>query len=162
MTTPTLNKLLASLPSLSKADLATVCAAADSLLGLIGGLPATSNNPAATPLFDAVTHALGLRLGFAAFQATATYKTFRRGEVAVNDFVDAAFPEACDKVSRNAILIFLVECLMDDLKARHVPLSIGALCNNLERAPQVFRDAFPGYVENGLAHLIFKSMTRRD
>lgn len=155
-----LNKILAALPGLNQADIAAVRAAADSLLTPSGTSQAAVNEGAAVPLFDAVTRALGLRMGFAAFQGTATYKTYRRGSQAIDNFLAENLAEACTRVSRNAMLSLLVECLIDDLKGRHVPISLGTVCSNLERAPQVFRAAFPGYIENGLGHLIFKSMTR--
>jgi len=156
-----LSTILAALPALSQNDLAAVKAAADSLITPSGRATAAANEGAAIPLFDAITHALGLRMGFAAFQATGTYKSYRRGARAIDDFLAENLAEACDRVSRNAMLSLLVECLIDDLKGRHVPISMGSVSNNLERAPQVFRAAFPGYIENGLGHLIFSQMTRK-
>lgn len=147
--------IIATLPALTKADLAAVRGAADALLGP----QAAPNDTPATPLFEAVTRALGLRLGFAAFSQTATYKPYKRGEQTIADFLATAFP-TFDRVSLTAMTQLLVECLVDDLKARHVLLSLGTLCNNLERSPQVFRDAFPGYIEGGLAHVILNKITR--
>jgi hypothetical protein len=153
---PSASKILATLPTLSKPDLAQIRAAADSLLGPT----AAPNKQAATPLFDAMTRALGLRLGFETFRATATYKPYMRGEEAVTLFIAQHFPAVCDsRVTYNAVLSFMVECLMDDLKERKVPLSIGTLCNNLERAPQVLKAAFPGYMEGGLSSVILNQIT---
>src|ERR1700722_10978535 len=92
-----LSKILAALPTLTKPELVKVRAATDSLLGPSGASQAVPNEGAATPLFDAMTRALGLRLGFVAFRATATYKSFNRGEVAVADFLTENFAGACDK-----------------------------------------------------------------
>ena len=88
---------------------------------------------------SAPTRALGLRLGFAAFSQTATYKPYKRGEQAIADFLGTAFPSAENRTTHNALHGLILECLIDDLKARKVPLSLGTLCNNLERAPQVER-----------------------
>lgn len=162
MTSQNLSKVLAALPGLSKPDLGAVRAAADSLLGPRGGSLVSPTEGAATPLFDAMMRALGLRLGFAAFQATATYKSYKRGASAVAVFLgDAALkPFFKDRVTGNAFMTLLIDCLIDDLKGRHVPISLGTLCNNLERAPAVFRTAFPDYIENGHSGIILKAMTK--
>jgi hypothetical protein len=160
LTSQNLSKILATLPGLSKPDLSAVRAAADGLLGPQGGSPVSANEGAATPLFDAMTRALGLRLGFGPFQATATYKAYKRGASAVALFLtEAALGASKDRITENAFLSLLIDCLIDDLKERNVPLSMGTLCNNLERAPQVFRAAFPGYIENGHSGVILKAMT---
>jgi hypothetical protein len=148
--------IIATLPTLTKADLAAVRGAADALLGP----QAAPIDTPATPLFEAVTRALGLRLGFAAFSQTATYKPYKRGANAIAGFLGTAFPDAENKVTRNALHGLMLECLIDDLKARRVPISLGTLCNNLERCPQVFRDAFPGYIESGHGNIILRQITR--
>lgn len=152
------SKILATLPTLTKADLATIRGAADSLLGPT----AAPNKQAATPTYDAITRALGLRLPFVTFARTPTYKSYKRGEEAVTQFIAENFPHVCDsRVTYNGLLSVIVECLMDDLKQRTVPVSIGTMCANLERAPQVMRAAFPGYLEGGLSHIILDSITGR-
>ena len=155
-TTKSAATIIATLPTLTKADLAAVRGAADALLGP----QAAPIDTPATPLFEAVTRALGLRLGFAAFSQTATYKPYKRGEVAIADFLGTAFQAPWDRVTLNAMMQLLIECLTDDLRARRVPLSLGTLCNNLERVPQVFRDAFPGYIESGHGNIILRQITR--
>jgi hypothetical protein len=154
----TASKIIATLPTLTKADLAAVRGAADALLGP----QAAPTGTPATPLFEAVTRALGLRLGFAAFSQTATYKPYKRGEQAIADFLGTAFQAPWDRVTLNAMMQLLTECLTDDLKARKVPLSLGTLCNNLERAPQVFHDAFPGYIESGHGNIILRQITGKN
>jgi hypothetical protein len=151
------SKILATLPTLSKPDLSAIRAAADSLLGP----QAVPIEGASTPLFDVITRALGLRIGFEVIRQGQAYKPYRRGEAAVTAFIDEMLPDFNTKVARNGLLTFMVECLMDDLKERKVPISIGTLCTNLERCPQVFRAAFPGYLESGHAHLIVKKMLKR-
>jgi hypothetical protein len=152
----TASKIIATLPTLTKADLAAVRGAADALLGP----QAAPIDTPATPLFEAVTRALGLRLGFAAFSQTATYKPYKRGANAIADFLGKAFSVEFSMLEYHAINQLLIECLTDDLKARGVPLSLGTLCNNLERVPQVFRDAFPGYIESGHGNIILRQITR--
>ena len=150
------SQVLAALPGLSKPDLAAIRAAADSLLGS----QVSAGEQAATPLFDALQRALGLRLGWAEFQRTATYKPYKRGAHAIAGFLGSTFPMAENRSIRNALHSFMLECLMDDLKGRKVPISLGSMCSNLERTPEVFKAAFPGYIEGGLAHLIIQRMTK--
>ena len=148
-------QVIALLPGFSKPDLAAIRAAADSLLGS----QVSANEGAGTPLFDALCRALGLRLAFGPFMATATYKAYRRGEQAIEDFLNVLhWPR--DRVMYNSILSFMLECLMDDLKERKVPISLGSVCSNLERCPEVFKAAFPGYIEGGASHLILNRMTK--
>jgi hypothetical protein len=149
------SKIIAALPTLSKPDLAQIRAAADSLLGP----QAAPNQAAPTPLLDAITRALGLRGGFVHTLPGATYSQYKRGEVAVTDFVAKAFPQACDsRVTYAAMMGLIVDCLLEDLRGRSVPLSIGTVCSNLERAPQVFRAAFPGYIEGGASAIILQKL----
>ena len=148
------DKIIAALPTLSKPELAQIRAAAEALLGPTA---APNDNPA-TPLFDVIQHTLGLRTGLGNLPA-ATYKTYRRGETAVVEFVAKAFPQACDnRVTYNGMLSLMLDCLIDDLKERKVPISIGTVCTNLERAPEVFKAAFPGYIEGGAAAIILQKV----
>jgi hypothetical protein len=140
---PEATQIIAKLPSLSRADLLAVHGAATALLGP----QAAPNEQAATPLFKAITRALGLRRGFGAFQGTAAHKQFRRGEEAINAFLAEAFP-SLDQRLHTALLALMIDCLVDNLKARHVPVSLSTVCAGLEQAPQALRDAFPGYLES--------------
>lgn len=150
-------KILAALGKLSKADLKAVRAAADSLLGP----QAAATDGPATPLLDVIQRTLGLRIGWQAFTAATTYKPYVRGEAAVAQFVAEAFPTMLDnKINHNAMLGLIVDCLVDDLKERKVPISLGSVCDNLERAPQCVKAAFPGYIEGGLTYLITNYITR--
>jgi hypothetical protein len=149
-------EILAALPTLSKADLAQIRGAADSLLGPQGA----PNEAPATPLLDVLQRALGLRLRHG-FTTAATYKHYKRGETAVVEFVAKAFPTACDnRVTYNGVLSLMMDCLLDDLKERGVPISLGTVCSNLERMPEVFKAAFPGYIEGGLSDVILQRVTK--
>ena len=151
------NKILATLPTLSKTDLAAVRGAADALLGP----QAAPNDGAATPVYDAINHALRLNVPFDKFSATSTYKPYERGVAAITQFIAEVFPQVCDsKIAYSGMLSLMVGCLIDDLKERKVPLSLGTICNNLERTPEAFRAAFPDYIEGGLSHLILNYVTK--
>ena len=146
---PTTSQIIASLPTLSRADLSTVKGAADSLLGS----PTAANDGAATPLFKILTQALGLRLGFTAFTKMKAYAAFKRGDENIGNFMQQTFP-GLDRRMSQAVVGLMIECLIADLKGRGLPLSMGLVCNNLVRAPQTLRDAFPGYIESGHGQII--------
>lgn len=146
---PTAAKIIAQLPSLSRAELSAVKGAADSLLGP----QATSIEQPATPLLTEITRALGLKLGFSAFGQTRAYKQFKPAEQAIELFLQQNFGRL-DRRTGQAIMGLMVDCLIADLKAQGLPLSMGVVCNNLMRAPQALRDAFPGYLESGYGQLI--------
>jgi hypothetical protein len=147
--TSKLNDLLATLPSLSKHDLALVRGAADRLLGVSAAT--------AGPLYDALTNVLRLKLGFAQFQRTATYKIWQKAEPGVVSFMNEGWP-GLSKVATMALMTYLLELLVSDLKGRGVPVSLGAVVSNLGRLPEVFDNNFPGYAEAGLCGLVFNAM----
>lgn len=151
---PKAAEIIAKLPSLSRADLLAVKGAADALLGP----QAAPIEGAATPLQAAVTRALGLKLGFAQFQRMTAYKQFKRGEQAINDFVAENFG-SLDQRTEKALLGFMVDGLIEDMRFRHIPVSLATLCANLGRAAQVLRDGFPGYFESGHAGFIINRLT---
>lgn len=148
--------IIAALPTLSRADLAAVRGAADGLLGPT----AAANQGTATPLWVAVKRALGLDMPGPGAPGTRTYKQFKRGEQAVECFVAKHFTDVQDQVSRQALLALIVDCLIDSLRMRGLPLNLLTVTMRLEDAPQALLDAFPGYIESGLGHVILNHMTR--
>ena len=153
---PDASKIIASLPTLSRADLSAVRGAADSLLGP----QATPLEQPATPLYAAITRALSLKLGWGAFTHTSSYKQYKRGSEAITSFMAESFP-ALDQRLQTALHGLMIDCLVDDLRQRRIPLSMGTVCSNLERTPQVFRDAFPGYLESGHGQFIIERLGGR-
>jgi len=148
------NQIIAALPALTAHDLRAIRAAADALLG-----------PVATPapiLFDAMVRLLGLRLPYSRFQANSRFKAWQHGEALVTNFVHDTWPEIENsKVAQTAMQSFLLDILISDLKKRNLPVSPGVIAVNLERIPQCFEAAFPGYRDGGWAKLILNSMLRR-
>ena len=51
-----------------------------------------------------------------------------------------------------------VGLLINDLKQLSVPVTLGTVCSNLARVPQVFDQQFPDYRQSGMAHIILKQM----
>lgn len=151
----TKNQVLAALPKLTKADLATVRAAVDHLLGPQQGATLT-----APPLFNALAGLIGNRVTYQAFTTMGAYKHWAKNVTTVDEFITEHFPDT-SKVLSAALLRFLMELIVDDLKGRKVPATLGSITVNLGRLPEIFESAFPGYLESGAAHLIVKAMVKR-
>lgn len=146
---PTAASIIAQLPTLDRAGLSAVKGAADSLLGL----HTAPIEQAATPLFKVLTYALGANVGFSAFSQTKAYRQYKQADAAIGQFMAQSWP-GLDRRMGQAVMGLMVDCLLADLKARGLPLSMGMVCNNLMRAPQCLRDAFPGYLESGHGQII--------
>jgi len=54
----------------------------------------------------------------------------------------------------------LLEALIDDLKGRGVPVSLGTVTINLSRLPEIYDLIFPGYRQAGLSHLVLEAMKK--
>ncbi len=151
-----LTEVLAALPKLSQRDLATVRAAIDHLL-----VQQVDDIDLTSPLYDAMAKALGLHLSFRDFHNTTSYKTWKRTAPVVIAFIEKSWPEAT-KVAKAALMSFLIETLLDDLKSRNVPLTLGQVVMNLERMPMLVDTEFPDYIKSGMAHLILRAMTKEE
>lgn len=146
------NKVLGMLPSLNQQELATIRAAIDHLLiRQVDELDTTS------PLYSTMAQLLGVGLSYRDFHNVQAYSTWRKVAPKVVAFIEETFPQAT-KVAKTAMMSFMLEALMEDLKGRGVPLTLSTVTVNLSRLPQIFDSEFPGYRENGLAHLVLESM----
>lgn len=143
--------ILAALPMLDATDLAAVRAAADRLLGT----PQPSK-----PLYSHLQAVAGVKTPYASFTKSSFAKALTTGEKNFNEFIDTNWPDL-NKVTRNAITIYLLTLLRDDLKARGVPQGLVSLIFSLAQMQRVFDQAFPGYRENGLCQKILAAMVRR-
>jgi len=151
-----LTDILSQLPKLSQEELATVRAAVEHLLA-----GSSDAEDPTRPLYDVVSGAVGRGyLSFQEFSKMAAYKTWRRDAPAVVQFIETAFPQS-HKVTKLAIMNYLVSALIDDLKERNVPITLRTITNNISRLPQILDDCFPDYLKGGAAHLIVKAMERR-
>ena len=149
-----LNDILAVLPSLQQHELATIKAAINHLLvKQIDDVDTTS------PLYEAMANLLGVGLSFRDFHNVTSYSTWKKSAPHVVSFIEKTYPQAT-RVAKLAMMTFLLEALIDDLKGRGVPITLGTVTVNLERLPALYDQCFPGYRESGMAHLVLKSMKR--
>ncbi len=150
-----LNEVLAALPHLSQTELATIKAAIDHLLTQqVDEVDLTS------PLYDAMAKALGLQLSFRDFHNIVSYKTWKRTAPVVVRFIETTYPQAT-KVAKLAMMSFLIEALLEDLKSRGVPLSLGQVTLNLERLPMLYDQSFPDYRKSGMTNIVLEAMTKK-
>ena len=150
-----LTSLLAELPKLRPDELATVKAAAEHLLGAQHEAPDST-----TPLYDALTSLLGNQMPYGRFKLSASWRMWARNAPTVVTFIDKNFPKAT-KVARLALMKFIVETLIAEMRERKIPVTVGSVTNNLTRCPEVFEMAFPDYIESGLQHLVLKAMEKK-
>lgn len=86
---------------------------------------------------------------YAVFVKQSYYPSFHRDAPKVLAFVYHHAP-SLDRSGRMRLYQILCHCLIRDLQNQQASISIGTVCKNIHRMPQVFGDAFPGYIEAGL------------
>ncbi len=148
-----LNEALRLLPHLTQKDLATVRSAIDHLMAR-----KTEDDPT-TALFTAVVAVLGIQASFHYFKQTRGYVAWRRTAPAYLAFVDQNWPDA-SKVAKGAITAIMMDFLVDDLKGQQIPVTLATMAAGLERIPQLFDAAWPGYRRAGAAHLILNAISK--
>ena len=148
----TLSQIIAALPDLYKEDRNIIRAAIDELAGK------TPSSPLAGALYEAVVETLGVRLPWAKFTQGALYKHWPSKCNTALYFIEETFPNI-NKVARASLMRMLVNALIADLKAKQVTPSVRSVVLTLDTLPQQFDNMFPGYRENGLAHLVLDAIT---
>lgn len=147
--------ILAALPALSRPELEAIQAVCTSLLG---GRPAAFEPGAGTlaaGLLNALCAAVNAAVTPSNLIGTTTGKTFDKHLPAVGRFLGAHFKGYDDnKLVELAFLRLLADLLRDDLKERGVTPTIGILVTNLTRLPEVFDNAYPGYLAAGMGGFI--------
>src|SRR5262245_27093331 len=118
-----LSEIIAKLPQLGQQDLQTLKATIDQLLH-------KQDKEAEPMLYDVLRRVLGNVQPYSVFRGTQAYKKWRRHAEYAQTFIDKNFPEA-NRVQRMALMTFVVQALVRDLKARDVPITVGTLVNNL-------------------------------
>lgn len=149
--------ILAALPSLSRASLEAVAAAANGLLGQHTPKAAEAANGPLAWLYEAMQAELGQRGPYSQFISSRTGKIFASTAPDLIKFVVQAFGTQ-KKISTLAIFRLLLNLIADDLKKRGVTITAHTLSLNLKRAKTVFEEAFPGYIDNKLGELILTHM----
>lgn len=148
--------ILGALPKLSRGDLEAVHAMASHLLGATAA-PATAGGTLGGAVFDALVAALGASMAYSRYSPTAS-RQFEKKLPDLTKFLDQHFEGwNQNKVSQLAFLKMLFSLLADDLKERGVAPTIGIMVTNIPRLSEVFNNAFPGYLANGLGSMILKN-----
>ncbi len=157
----TKDQLLSALPSLTRPELEQVAAVAASLLGGRIANVAVPASPLAAPIFEALSVAANATVTLENLSGTTAGKGFAKYLPAVTKFLDAHFEGwAYNKLVQSAFLSMLMELLRDDLKERGVKPTLGVMVNNLGRLPEVFDNAYPGYLEARMGGLVLQHFSK--
>jgi hypothetical protein len=149
--------ILAALPTLTRPDLEQVAAMAQTLLGGRVGNVEPPASPLAAALIQALGEAINAPVPLSNLTGTTTGKTFQKHLPAIGKFLDAHFSNwSTNKLTQAAFLHMLMELLRDDLKERGLTPSLGIMVTNLGRLPEVFDNAYPGYLEAGLGDMVLR------
>jgi hypothetical protein len=155
----TKEQILAALPNLNKAELRAVHATAGHLLGATGGADASIAAPGSVGaiIFEALSGALCASMPYASLP-TATARQFEGRVPGFVAFLDANFAGwNKNKVGQLAFLRMMFHLIKDDLNERKVKPTIGVVIVHMSRMYEVFENAFPNYLSNGLGPMILKN-----
>ena len=145
------SKIILALPSLSVADRAAITAALTQL--------SVKEAASSTPLYEALTSALGIQLSFPRFTQTGVFKQWPAKSKSVDSFIRKTFP-GIRKTAEQHLLRMCIEGLVADLTSKGVTPSLRAVVLSLDSLPAQFDRMFPGYRQNGLAALVLKAMIK--
>lgn len=154
------NQIVASLTSLSKDQLKQIELICSDLQGrMMGNLPADE-----ALLFVVIRDLCGvpyLSTG-EIFNSPALKKLWKRTAPPFIQYIDKTFIETKkSKVLRLAIMQTFVLLITGRLKSLSIPPSPRSVMQHLPRAPEYFDEAYPGYLESGLAYLIPEAMEQK-
>lgn len=140
------------LPSLNKQELRALQAAIDKEL--------TKNSIIEIELYHLVFEVVGERpLSLSKFEVSNNGILWRQNIPVFYDLVQKLMgAETPKKPLLQAVHKFLIELLIQDIKDRHMPLTLKAVCQELGNIKYAFDRAFPDYLENGLGHLIMAKL----
>lgn len=156
----TKDTILAALPKLQPSELTEINLVVRHLLGLQAATE-IDKDPVVLRWFDAMTAALGVKLNYSSFTPTSGHRFLVRYAPLAESFLCEVFPASQEsKVMAHGLSRFLVGLLIDDLKERRIPISIGTLATHLIRIPAAFENSFPDYRASNLAHLIPEAMKK--
>lgn len=154
------DEILTALPLMSHSDLMAIHAMAGHLLQPhpLGGNDGAST--LAPILFDALQATAGGTVPYASVALTKTGKLLIKNAPNVEQFFNKHFKGwDKNKIVKLAFIQLMTMLLSDDLKERGVTPTLGIMVANLNRLPEVFRNAFPGYLETGVGPLLLKKLT---
>lgn len=149
--------ILAALPSLKPGDLQAIHAAASHLLGSQVAQTKAGAIPLAGLIYEALARPVGHWAAYETFIGGAVGDQYLKKVPAFIKFLDSLKPDwHKKKIPALKFIEQIIDLIIEDLKKRSLPISIGFVVSNLDRAAQVFDDAFPQYRQTGLVHKIFK------
>lgn len=155
------DQILEALPGLSASDLTMIQATITGLLGgRIGNVAAPAGTLAA-PLFEALCGAVNATVPLSNIVGTPTGKTFQKHVPPTQQFLDRYF-KGWDRqaIVQMAFLRMLMELLCEDLKTRGAAPTVGVMVTNLLRLPEIFENAYPGYLDAGLGDMVLRHFTK--
>lgn len=123
-------------------------------------------NPTERIMFQALRaelSSIGLNsnISFTSFAEGNYYKSWKKGVTAVETFCNTAFRGYVKtETQRLGLCRVLLQALIKDFKRNNIPVSVGTIARNVHRIPQAFDNAFPGYIESGMAYLVPQAMLR--
>jgi hypothetical protein len=123
--------------------------------------PATEEEEDTFTVFCKLMAAHGIRQNFSYSEIgrQKCSRAWKTGVENLNLFISYAFKDAIkSKVERLALINFLFDLLLTDLRGRHVPITIKTVTHNMTRITGLFSDAFPGYVEAGMAYVVLLAL----
>src|SRR5882672_2379955 len=145
-----LNTILCLLPGLTKQDLKALQVAVDAEL--------SKNTTIDTDLFYMVFDVANEKpMSVSKFSNSENGTIWRKNQPIFNDFIAnsllnhgmtyrVAFTKALKK--------FLLQLIVEDIRNSYMPLTLRTICQQLGNVEAIFSKAFPGYLRNGLGHLI--------
>ena len=142
----TLDQVLALLTSLSLAERATVIGRAQAL----GFAKIHGKRSPAEEVYVLLASVVGK--GFPPLirlQKSRTWKSFVTGAETMLWFVEEVFGMLHYR-DRKRVMLALVICVVESLKARQVPLELWRLSAEMSRIWDVVEESYPGYLEAGL------------
>ncbi len=151
----TLSEIIAALPKLKQDELKAVKAVAERLLASSSHISGYEQE-----LFLTLCDKLSARVSWTQFRAGAAGRPWAKGAATVLCFAEGSLHLGqWSKAPRMAIFGLLLGLVIDDLKGRKAPVTLGTVTANLSRVPMLFEEAYPGYLEGGMAMLVLEKLT---
>ena len=148
---------MGALPSLSQPDLLAIKTLAGALLH--EGAPDTQNNPENAQGWLFVALAGVLNMGH---RLPDSIRPFNKNAPVFLGFVATHFSQVMHKkIDALAVMTGLLRLLSTDLKARGIPVTYNTMASHLPRIAEVFENAFPNYLDSGLAGLFVKDVRKQ-
>lgn len=161
-----IDTIASQLPQMSAEELSKIRQLTDMLLGGNKPTDAKPDDPTERIMYQALRSelsSLGLNsnISFSTFTESNYYKNWRRGLKVVDEFITKSFRGYVKtETQRLGLCRVLIQALIKDFKRNEIPVSVGTIARNIHRIPQAFDNAFPGYIESGMAYLVPQAMLR--